>query len=106
MVTNGDNGTGPLAPGVRPWTVDYGRVTPLLVKSIQDLNSKVDNAQITSAINNQKNLKVDAQGQLVIPGSTQTGDFNVTSNAFNKRIPTRINRERFSAISGCDIKAI
>jgi hypothetical protein len=36
VASNGDNGLTPLAPGATPWTVDYGRVTPLLVKAIQD----------------------------------------------------------------------
>jgi Collagen triple helix repeat (20 copies)/Chaperone of endosialidase len=28
---------------INPWSVDYGRVTPILVKGVQDLNTKVDN---------------------------------------------------------------
>jgi Chaperone of endosialidase/Protein of unknown function (DUF2793) len=39
--TNGDDGVVPLASGDSPWMVDYGRVTPLIVKAIQDLNKKV-----------------------------------------------------------------
>jgi hypothetical protein len=38
VATNGDNGIDPLTGSSTPWSVDYGRVTPLLVKSIQDLN--------------------------------------------------------------------
>ena len=30
-------------PNTDPWAVDYGRLTPLIVKSVQQLNSKVDN---------------------------------------------------------------
>jgi hypothetical protein len=36
--TNGDDGISPLAATATPWAVDYGRVTPLIVKAIQDLN--------------------------------------------------------------------
>jgi alpha-tubulin suppressor-like RCC1 family protein len=40
--TNGDNGTTTLSASSTPWSVDYGRVTPLIVKAVQDLNLKVD----------------------------------------------------------------
>ncbi|HTH93413.1 MAG TPA: tail fiber domain-containing protein [Candidatus Paceibacterota bacterium] len=36
VVTNGDNGTDPLGPNANPWNVDYGRITPLIVKAVQD----------------------------------------------------------------------
>jgi hypothetical protein len=42
VTTNGDNGTDPLAPGKSPWMVDYSKLTPLLVKSIQDLNLNLE----------------------------------------------------------------
>ncbi len=36
-VTKGDNGTDPLIPGVtNTWSVDYGKVTPIIIKAIQD----------------------------------------------------------------------
>lgn len=38
-----DDGVSPLEPNAVPWGVDYGRITPLLVKSIQDLNLKLEN---------------------------------------------------------------
>ena len=42
-VTKGDNGTDAYIPGVtNTWSVDYSKVTPLIVKAIQDLNKKVD----------------------------------------------------------------
>lgn len=41
--TNGDDGLVPLGPESTPWMVDYGRLTPLLVKSIQDLDLKLSN---------------------------------------------------------------
>ena len=36
VTTNGDNGTDSLKPGQAPWMVDYGRLSPLIVKSIQE----------------------------------------------------------------------
>ena len=42
VTTNGDNGTKALGASAMPWGVDYGRVTPLLAKAIQELNDKVD----------------------------------------------------------------
>lgn len=35
--TNGDDGEAPLEASSTPWSVDYGRITPLLVKAIQDI---------------------------------------------------------------------
>lgn len=40
--TNGDNGRTPLRKGDMSWGVDYGRLTPLLVKSIQELKTLND----------------------------------------------------------------
>lgn len=37
VTENGDDGVGELAKSGMPWQVDYGRITPLLVKAIQDL---------------------------------------------------------------------
>jgi hypothetical protein len=37
VTTNGDNGLVPLGASSTPWTVDYGRVTPLIVKAVQDI---------------------------------------------------------------------
>ncbi len=39
--TNGDDGTGTLGTS-SPWSVDYGRVTPLIVKAVQDIASLGD----------------------------------------------------------------
>lgn len=36
VTTNGDNGTVPLGTST-PWSVDYGRITPLIVKAVQDI---------------------------------------------------------------------
>jgi hypothetical protein len=43
VTTNGDDGSGSLATGTLPWSVDYGRITPLIVKAVQDI------ANITSS---------------------------------------------------------
>jgi hypothetical protein len=41
VATNGDDGTIHLNPNSIPWSIDYGKITPLLVKSIQDMNLKL-----------------------------------------------------------------
>jgi hypothetical protein len=44
-VSKGDNGTDPYIPGVTGiWSIDYGKITPLIIKGVQDLNNKVDAA--------------------------------------------------------------
>ncbi|MFA6515200.1 MAG: tail fiber domain-containing protein, partial [Candidatus Paceibacterota bacterium] len=41
-VTKGDDGIEPYVEGVtNTWSIDYGRITPLIVKSIQDMNLKL-----------------------------------------------------------------
>lgn len=46
VTTNGDDGMVALSPTSTPWAVDYGRVTPLIVKAVQDV------ANITSTFKN------------------------------------------------------
>lgn len=41
-VAKTDNGVDLLSEDAVPWGVDYGRITPLIVKSVQDLNLKLD----------------------------------------------------------------
>lgn len=43
VTPNGDNGIESLKDGDTPWAIDYGRMTPLIIKAIQDLNDKLDN---------------------------------------------------------------
>ena len=56
VTTNGDNGETKLASGTVPWSVDYGRVTPLIVKAVQDLNLKTD-GEINSLKADNDNLR-------------------------------------------------
>jgi Chaperone of endosialidase len=42
VVNHPDDGIKPLAKGAIPWGVDYGRLTPLIVKSVQDLKALFD----------------------------------------------------------------
>jgi Chaperone of endosialidase len=41
-VSTSDDGTKPLKKTDRPWAVDYGRLTPLIVKAVQDLKHMLD----------------------------------------------------------------
>ena len=40
VTTNGDDGKSPLG-NQRPWAVDYGRMTPLIIKSVQEVDRKL-----------------------------------------------------------------
>jgi len=42
VTTNGDNGVAPLSSTSTPWSVDYGRITPLIVRSVQDIANLSD----------------------------------------------------------------
>ncbi|MEI6565274.1 MAG: tail fiber domain-containing protein [Verrucomicrobiota bacterium] len=61
VVQNGDDGTTPLADRANPWAVDYGRVTPLLVKSIQELSleDQATNKKIDSLFSSLVDAKYD-----------------------------------------------
>jgi hypothetical protein len=41
VATNGDDGVSPLATSSVPWQVDYGRLTPLIVRAIQDVYTEL-----------------------------------------------------------------
>jgi len=50
VTTNGDDGIVELdTPNKNPWSVDYGRITPLIVKSIQELNLNLESIAGVSA---------------------------------------------------------
>jgi hypothetical protein len=69
--TNGDNGVDPLGASSLSWQVDYGRITPLIVKSVQDLNAKFESR--TSFIQNAATstvLTVDVAGNIGIGTTT------------------------------------
>ncbi len=59
--TNGDNGIDPLTGTSTPWSVDYGRITPLLAKSIQDLNLKLEDLASSTAATSTLNTEGDEE---------------------------------------------
>jgi hypothetical protein len=76
--TNGDNGIVPLGASSTPWSVDYGRITPLIVKAVQDIANLADTfkntliAWLASAANGITDLfagNIHAQNELCV-GST------------------------------------
>jgi hypothetical protein len=48
-----------------PWMVDYGRVTPLLVKSVQELNQKVDESALNSDVITSLQQQLDSKDQRI-----------------------------------------
>lgn len=50
VIMNGDNGENPLSATATPWQVDYSKVTPLIVKAIQDMNAKIFGTKEVDAI--------------------------------------------------------
>ncbi|MEO6536944.1 MAG: glycosyl hydrolase family 28-related protein [Candidatus Paceibacterota bacterium] len=102
--TNGDNGLEPLGASATPWSVDYGRVTPLIVKSIQDIatlggsfktnliawlgDAKNGIHDIYTGTSHQKTLCVgDAQGETCITKSQLDQLLNTTNT---QSVPTPV----------------
>ena len=92
-VMKGDNGTDPYVPGVtHTWSIDYGRVTPLLASAIQEqqglLGTYTEGADISSAISD---ASEQAQDPLQI----------ITSNAdAGKKILTNLIATQLTAMRG------
>lgn len=63
VTTNGDNGTISLATSSRPWSVDYGRITPLLVQSIKDVNTNLASSLMRIAQLEAKNAELEKRLQ-------------------------------------------
>lgn len=67
VMTNGDDGEAALPDGATAWNVDYGRVTPLLVKAVQELKAANDNLveanEALKAANDDLRATVEAQGR-------------------------------------------
>ncbi len=72
-------------PNTDPWQVDYGRLTPLLVKSIQDLNTKVVNNFDLSAKNFKEFTGTGLQPNLVV-SSTDTENITATQADYELNI--------------------
>jgi hypothetical protein len=85
VTTNNSSGTSTLGGSVHPWMVDYGRVTPLLVRSIQQLNTKFASSfgtfDTTNAPTTTPSLSVDAVGNVTI-GAGVTNSASTTSQKF------------------------
>ena len=90
--TNGDNGLSPLSSSQRGWGVDYGRLTPLLVRGIQEQQSQVITLKLdveglkadvnTLATATDTNLKDNKQSPTPTPEET-TGLLTMITNAIN-----------------------
>ncbi len=63
-----------------PWAVDYGRITPLLVKSVQDLNTKVD--KLAQTMNDSRLSQAIWDGGVVMQPTNFKSD--VTFDAITK----------------------
>ncbi|MGZ3809642.1 MAG: tail fiber domain-containing protein, partial [Bacteriovorax sp.] len=70
VTTNGDNGLEPLS-GRHPWSVDYGKVTPLLANSLKQFAKIVD---VSTADFEKTTIKINSEGNVGIgtasPGFT------------------------------------
>ncbi len=67
---------------LNPWQVDYSKLTPLLAKGIQDLNTKVDNLSTTVLSMNTLQALADVNAVVVINGPlTLNGQLLVNGQA-------------------------
>jgi len=58
-------------PATEPWTVDYGRVTPLLTKAIQDQQSEIDTLKNQQAALKAENAQLKAQNAKLAAMATE-----------------------------------
>ena len=70
VTTNGDNGIVPLGPTSPPWSVDYGRITPLIVAAVQDI------ANITSTFEQNLIAWLGSAGNGINEFFAQIGNFD------------------------------
>lgn len=73
VTTNGDDGQAPLNQRA-PWSVDYGRLTPLLANSIKDLASIVD---VSKAPVGRAALSIDSSGNVGVGVAAPTAKLHV-----------------------------
>ena len=82
VTTNGDDGIVELdTPNKNPWSVDYGRLTPLLVKSIQELDAKIN--EVASGQQNILGVNFDLQNKDIINVRnilSQSGNWSIDEN--------------------------
>jgi hypothetical protein len=90
--TNGDNGIDPLTGSSTPWSVDYGRITPLVVKAVQDLNFKLESA-ITSATSSTQ-IHIDEEGNVGIQNTAPSVALDVTGSIEYTGTITDVSDER------------
>jgi hypothetical protein len=58
-------GVGGDDPKTQPWGIDYGKLTPLLTKAVQDLNLKVENLEKDNQQLRDENAKLKAEMDIV-----------------------------------------
>jgi Chaperone of endosialidase len=88
-VTKGDNGIDPLIPGVtNTWSVDYGKVTPIIIKAIQDQQGLIVGlkARLDLAEQNISQLQINASslGSLSVPHSDPSPGLSAGPNSIDE----------------------
>ena len=69
------------------WSVDYGRITPLIVKAVQELNYKVDNALLTINEEGMSDLtvnKITVASDIKVGGLVSASNFALDASALNR----------------------
>jgi hypothetical protein len=86
VTPNGDDGSVPLSSSSTPWAVDYGRITPLIVKSVQDLNAKVD-SNASSSVRIHDGLITLSLSSATTTIATGTNVWNIATSSATGTIP-------------------